>query len=279
MNFRPFLTRAFGLLSAGLLLGCQRDDVAGFDGEPTKAKVALINFANPALNAPNYGLVVKVDNKRQFDSPLNYGQTTGYFAVGAGSRTLSLDTSRANIQAATPEGKVYSATTTLNPDKYYSLITSGRVENPDITLTEDDVTRPAEGKVKIRFINVSPDSPAPVTLFYRLDTEPASAARPLFQGTIGYKQIQPFIEVAKGLYILDVRDARGTVIPTNSGAGSADPTVDPTINSGALNSTIQINFKEYKVYTLMLRGYSTPAASAANGNRPVALSTVINRYW
>jgi hypothetical protein len=76
-----------------------------------------------------------------------------YISAYTGKRTATF----------TPAGTktVYKADTlTLNENRYYSLFLANTAGHEEFVLLKDTITRPADGKASIRFINLSPDAPA-----------------------------------------------------------------------------------------------------------------------
>lgn len=256
------------------LTGCERAEPTRLGAEANKAKVALINFTGSTVAGKEFGLVAKIDGKRWFASPVITGATTGYFTVDPGNREIALDSSIVRVAAPTPEGRVFSQQNPVEADGFYSLFATGPVGRPDVVWSRDELSRPAAGKARVRLVHLSPDAPA-----VGIATGPVSAtALTSLVNPVAYKTVTPFAEVDAGSYTLEVRDAAGKTVPTFSNTVT-DAIADPVMASGTTaRNAIRINFKEGKVYTLMVRGYLNPTAAGQPG-KTLAVSTVINVYW
>lgn len=85
-----------------------------------------------------------------------------------------------------------STSATLSADNYYSVFSTGTIQNKDLLFTTDDRTAPAANRVKLRFINASSQSfPATVTIQY------AGSTTTLATG-VTYQNITSFTEVDAG---------------------------------------------------------------------------------
>lgn len=79
----------------------------------------------------------------------------------------------------------------FRPGRFYSLYVVG-YDDMEVLSTEDDLAVPAEGKVKIRFIHLSPGAPA-------LDFEVRKAAGdPLIINDVAFKEVSGFVAVDGG---------------------------------------------------------------------------------
>ena len=97
-------------------------------------------------------LDVYVDNTRAlFD--LAYAKKVDYLNLFPGSRKLSI-TKKGN------QTVLLSEQLTLKDYLGYTLFITDKLETAKFLFLEDDLTKPATGKAKVRFVNVSPDAPA-----------------------------------------------------------------------------------------------------------------------
>ena len=94
-----------------------------------------------------------VENKKANSIDFAYTNKIDYLNLISGSRKLSIN----KKGIATP---VLSETMTLNPSIGYSLFIIDKFETVKFLMLTDDLVKPAAGKAKVRFVNVSPDAPA-----------------------------------------------------------------------------------------------------------------------
>src|SRR5690606_33605081 len=78
-----------------------------------------------------------------------YGNRIKYFSDYPGNHRARFYTERTNTDA------LYETQVNLAPGKLYSLFLSGTADSLSSLLIEDDLTAPAKGKAKIRFVNLS----------------------------------------------------------------------------------------------------------------------------
>lgn len=86
---------------------------------------------------------------------------------------------------------LYSTDINLAQGKYYSLFLTGLEADLTNLLIEDDLSRPEEGKAKLRFVNVSPDAGA---LDFSIVTDS------LFASNKNFKEYTAFYNIAPGTY-------------------------------------------------------------------------------
>lgn len=82
--------------------------------------------------------------------------------------------------------------------KYFSLFITRTADTTILVATDDDVTKPKNGKGKIRFVNLNYDAPG---ISAAIENGPVVATNVVF------KAASPFVEVNPGIYNLDFRDA------------------------------------------------------------------------
>lgn len=285
----------YAFLFATILSSCKEKERVGILDAPDKAKVAVMQLASPVrlgsatLTQFILGYFYKIDGKLQFSQPLISNKTTGYVLVDPGSRTLSFDSVQtvANISKDLPSATVKTVNLTAVANNYYSVYLSGKVQAPEVLITTDDLTRPAAGKAKIRFVHLSPDAPA-----VDLAGAPSSATgtRPVLVGNRSYNTSSDFISVDAGLggqfYAFELRAAgQPTVIATQSRTNEIVPQIGQVSTSTVNSFTLLI--EPGKIYTLIARGYANPVTAGAPVSPsplsqpvyPLSVTGVINSYF
>jgi hypothetical protein len=212
------------------LASCQKDD---HRVTTPPAKLAIVHAA-PGTTA--YDL--KMNSNRLNTVPLNYSNFISYGVVSSGKSDFSITPKGSNVVEA-------RASLGLKPYSAYSLYITGVPGNTDLLLTEDDLSYPAPGKAKLRFINLSPDA-GPVNLQLLADTTR------LFSN-VAYKSTTAFIQVAP---------ATGTGF----------------ILTDSLNRTTLVISSKYKIqpgriYTVIAKGLRT----AKDTTTRLALGMINNR--
>ena len=222
----------FGALAfAGLALilsGCLNDD----DNEPT-VPVALVSLYQGSPDAP--ALDIEVDNRQLNLYEFNYADFTGYLRFYTGDRNLRFGPFGAsNI--------VIDTTVTFEKNKVYSVFVADEYNNAGIVVLNDNSDLPASGKIKVRVINLSPDSP---------DIDLAIAGE---TGTVAndltFKEASGFTEIDADEYDFQIR-------------ASSDDEV--------LLTMPDINLQPRYFYTIIIRGYQTPPL----GNTSVLSAQVV----
>jgi len=128
-----------------LLGSCMKDD----EVRPQQPVAGLsIIQASPTTEL----LDVYVDNTRAL-TDLAYAKKIDYLNLFPGSRKLSI-TKKGNQTA------LFAEQLTLKDYVGYSLFVIDKLETVKFLFLEDDLAKPATGKAKVRFVNLSPDAPA-----------------------------------------------------------------------------------------------------------------------
>ncbi len=266
-------------LLVGLFSACKEDTRVGILDAPDQAKVAIIHVASDRRpgSSQQLGYFYLLDNQRVLSQPLVSNRTTGYTLVSPGTHTLRFDSVAAivNITNKLPATPVKSVTLNADANKYYSVYLSGRVQAPEVLVTTDDISRPAEGKAKIRFVNVSPDL-AGVDLAGALSR--VTSARPVLFSNSNYNTSSDFISVDAGNYAFELRGTgTSTVIGTQSRTGEVIPQIGQVSTANVNSFTLLI--ESGKVYTLIARGYRVPASVVGQTVFPLSITGVINSYF
>jgi Domain of unknown function (DUF4397) len=167
--------KALGILSlsALLIVSCKKDN----NDAPPSIPPASLAIAHVSPGSPELELKI---NGTKVPKMLNYGTFVSYDLLRSGKQEFSI-----NKKGGTD---VLAKTMfNLSPNKAYSVYIADTLSKPMLFLTEDDLTIPATGKAKIRFINLSPDAGD-------LDVSVTGQAKALFSKT-SYKSSTEFIQV------------------------------------------------------------------------------------
>lgn len=130
------------LLSLGLVSCSKLDN----DYQPIEVSGLNIIQASPTLEL----LDVYVDNTRANNSDFEFGNKIGYLSAYAGSRAV-------NVTKKGSATSLKSLQFTLKPQAGYSLFLVNTLANIEFLMLEDNLEKPAAGKAKVRFVNLSPD--------------------------------------------------------------------------------------------------------------------------
>lgn len=118
------------------------------DSEPDPI-VSYVNIYQASPNAPE--LKINLDDKTIVPS-FNYTNHTGYLRFIPGKRKLAFGPAGAsNIVADT--------SMTFEGDKAYSVYFVDVYDDADLLVLNVNIEKPADGKARIRFLNLSPDAP------------------------------------------------------------------------------------------------------------------------
>jgi hypothetical protein len=131
-------------LSLGLL-SCSKNT----DYEPVDISGLSIIHASPTTQKLN----VYVDNNLATFNEFSFGSKVDYLNAYSGSRKFDVAKAGTNTSLKTEQ-------LTLEPQVGYSLFVVDKLENIQFLLLKDDLTKPATGKARIRFVNLSPDGGA-----------------------------------------------------------------------------------------------------------------------
>lgn len=131
-------------LSLGLL-SCSKNT----DYEPVDISGLSIIHASPTTEKLN----VYVDNGLATFNEFSFGSKVDYLNAYSGNRKFDITKAGTNTSLKTEQ-------LTLEPQIGYSLFVVDKLENIKFLLIKDDLTKPATGKARIRFVNLSPDAGA-----------------------------------------------------------------------------------------------------------------------
>ncbi len=247
--------KMFCLLWMALFFGaCRKDDKLPPD--PVLGRILLYN-ASPAFFEKNgkFVLADKMGSSDTVIAPYNaMGTSEGGSAVGAIQaayyymqtpgiyRTYFLD----SLNKAVDTKEV-----TLNFEKRQSVYLTDSLGYLSLIQTNDDTER-AEGKVKVRLLNLSADA-GPIVLY--LDSTLVAGIQPR-----SFREVSDFVEV-----------------PTTVKSGIRILTAD---DKGTLLSRKSFALEGGRCYTLILHGYVTPPPNddqRIRQNQTISLSAIINQ--
>lgn len=133
----------FSMLSLGLV-SCSKMDS---NYEPIQVSGLNIIQAVPTTEL----LDVYVDNTRANGTEFEFGSKIGYLSAFSGNRAF-------NVTKRGTSTSLKSLQHTLKPQAGYSLFVANTLANIEFLMLEDNLEKPAAGKAKIRFVNLSPDA-------------------------------------------------------------------------------------------------------------------------
>ena len=239
MNFSKFLALAFAASSL-FLTSCAKDTAVVTPVVKEYAKVMLFHGATDAaaINLQIGGVTKNTDS-------LKYGVATAYNQVELTGKRIPISATYAKSGT-----KIGLDSALMNKDVGYSYFVyqeNDAAKTVAMIKAVDDLTLPAAGKGRIRFVHLIPD--AQVDIDVQL-VAPGGVATTVSNFTkVKFKDILNFIDVAPGTYDIKVKLTGTTQL---------------------LLSAANIVIADGKLYTYIARGYAN--AIAPRG----AVITVIN---
>lgn len=171
-----FMSMGLALLaSATLLSSCLKNDSEDYQGP-----VAGVSFMHAAAIQPSVTLLV--DGRAIFNSAIQYGASSQYLTAGAGNHLVQTYIGGTNQ-------KLSEATISLAEGKYHTVFFAHKLENDSLTtvMTTDNITAPAAGKAKVRFVQLSPDATQEYDLHLQGGAKLADSR--------AYKESSDFVEI------------------------------------------------------------------------------------
>jgi hypothetical protein len=178
-----------------LLTSCSKDD----DADQPMPDVIAFSVIHASPDAGDVDFFF--DNMQVNSNGYGFLKRLGYFGSYAGYKKLE-------VKAPGIGRLLLGENVAMKGNTTYSIYIAGKKEKLEYVITEDDLTLPAAGKAKIRFVNLSPDADA-----IDLGT-PGNP--PLFSGN-NYKASTIFQEISAGTVNLELRNATGFVTATSTG--------------------------------------------------------------
>ncbi|EDM34489.1 hypothetical protein PBAL39_10845 [Pedobacter sp. BAL39] len=192
--------------------------------------VSVIN-TSPTLGTVN----IYVDGTVLNSGAVPFGGALAYSQVTAGDHTFKFTT-------ASGTESLLTKAVSLSADKIYSFYLTGKEEQMDGLLVEDDLSVSSTDKAFVRFINLSPDAPA-------LDLSTADGVM-LFSAK-AYRESTAFNAINPATYTLVIKDA------------------STAVQYAAINA---IAFTAGKYYTIISRGMLVPGSI----DQPFSSQIIIN---
>jgi len=196
------------------LSSCLKDS-----GPDTGSIVSAITIIHASPNSPAFDFVL--DNQRILDPngpEFVYGKRIPYFRAFSGSRLARIYEKNNFISP------LHEVELKLMSGIYYSLFIGGTKESLTSLLIEDDLTKPVEGKAKLRFVNLSPDAPA---LDFSINQNTILASNKKFN------EYTSFQEIEAGSYNATIKSHSGT----------------------SINIPIDLELEDGKIYTIWTKGF------------------------
>ena len=192
-----------GLLTVLIFSSCEKNKFSLKETNFIDGKAQLkVNFVSSYRNNPAVQLKiddVRVSNNYTYFTPFPGGDlNTGggnyadYLSVDPGSHTVQI--SIPNAGTNNDSLVLATATVDLTTDKTYSLYFADTAANTIAKLLEDDLSSPDSGYIKFRFINLMPDLPAGLDLYY--GTGFTSTTSTKVAGPILYQGVSDYFTVA-----------------------------------------------------------------------------------
>ncbi len=221
LNFDVFRKSA-GMLSSMVFVLCMTSCLED-DSDPVPVAYVSIFHASP--DAPDLDVVL--DDRQLFNEPLEYTDYSRYLQFYTGNRDLEFTPYDAsNVLADTSYN--------FQAGKVYSVFVTNQVANLSTLIVEDEIDSLDEDKAWVRFIHLSPDTPA-------LDFTIGEEDTPLFANRL-FRQATDFTEVTPDTYDLSVK-----------AAGDDD----------ALVTESDEEFEAGGIYTVLIQGFTdTPTGNS-----------------
>lgn len=199
LTLKQTLRFAFtGLLAISLFSSCKKNDP--YDFEDTIA--ADINFINASPDAPAAQLYV--EDVLRTPSSVAYGQASGYNKTFLGDQDVV-------IKSTSGEATLSSSHVQFDAYGSYTFFLVGQNSSLGLITVTDDLTAPAAGKAKIRFVNASPNA--------------ASASLSIGGNIIAtnqsFRAVSPSVEIAAGTYAVVLTNVASGITTTNTTAGAS----------------------------------------------------------
>lgn len=222
-KFSAFWTKGVGIVAIALL-PFLTSCLDDDDKNLETVPVAYVSFyhGSPKISS----LQIEVDHRPYNTNTFDYSTYFDYGRFYTGDRNFSFKIGNA-------ANSLLDTLVKFEADKAYSFFISEEEDGFLPLLVEDDLDSPAAGKALIRLVHLSPDAPE-VTLQIGEDEQK------LFENQ-GYREVSDFVEVEAGRLNLNLVAAAGS-----------EPLVSAT----------NVNVREGRIYTLVVRGYKDNSNTA-----------------
>jgi len=167
------------LAGASLVSSCSKgsDDI----------NYAALTFIHASPGLPPIDIYVD-GSRTNGNRIIAYTDTIPYKFISTGSHLIAVNK---NISSIIYISKNFD----FDPESYYSMFITGKHDSVTYVMTRDNMTAPADGKAKLRFLNLSPDAPP---LDFRI-----SSSSGLFAG-LAFKSYSEFTQVEPGEYTMGI---------------------------------------------------------------------------
>lgn len=191
---------------------------------PPAPEAARVMFFNGCLSSGSLAVRLN-DTLVPGAGSVTFPGRTGYFDVGPGAaQKVSFVLENSNVS-------LVNKNMDLNKDQSYTVFAGGVITNPVIAAGQDDLSDPGSGQARVRFVNLSPD-----------DLNETAFVGSLHVGSdVKTGQMTPYILIPAGT---------ANVI-------AQDPSNIP------MSRTLEHNFVEGRVYSIVLTGTGTGTQEAA----------------
>jgi len=210
------------LVPTMFLAGCDDDD----DDLDLLDDTAQVMVVHASPDAPAVDLYI--DDEKRNTTALNYPANTGYLEVEDGNRNVKVTAAGAGLSSP-----VINADVDLQEDENYTIFVANTLSNIEAVRVQDDLTEPAAGQARVRFVHLSPDAP---------NVDVVVPGGPTLFTDVQFKEDTPFIPVNAGTYTLEVQPV---------GTDDAAVTQNVTLQAG-------------RIYTIFARGFLTPPTGNNN---------------
>lgn len=214
------------MASTTLFTACKKDEVKTY---------AKVNLIHTSPNAPSFNIAANSVNLTT--SPLLYGYNTGYIDVVSGAEKFAF-TNTVGVSST------MSVSADLQANANYSLFAIDSYNKLNALFLSDDLSSPSNGKAKIRFVQLSPDTKV-------IDIKNTINGVNMF-GAMNFKDASGFISVDPGVYDLAVR-------------------CDRTIDTVTYNVPTVV-LSSGKIYTVYTKGFMS-----ATGKQALNSAVILNK--
>lgn len=212
---------AVAALMATSFAACKKDETP--TPPPPAAPKAKVVFVHTCISANN--LKVNINGTALASvTDLAFLATSGYKELDP------VTGANVEFRFAGSNGFLTGGTQTFEANKFYTVIATGIVTSPAFVGLTDDLTAPASGKAKVRFVNLSVDSLS----------EDVYVGSTLLTTGLNYPNASSFYEVTAGTQTAIMQD------PANVPAGR----------------NLSMDFVAGKIYTIMLTGIEVGSGDA-----------------
>ncbi|KEO71976.1 hypothetical protein EL17_20905 [Anditalea andensis] len=197
-------------------------------GDPVELPpVAHVSLYHASPNAP--ALDLYVEHTRINQQIVNYANSISYTRFRVGERHF-------RITPYNGFNTLHESSHTLEADKIYSIFITNSVSNMSTLMVEDKWSTPSSGNVGLRSLHLSPDLGAVRIKISREGKE--------YIQNGSFEQINDFEELEAGQYTIEVIS---------------------DLTGQTLLSAENMELRNGRIYTLLIRGFQTPTEGSSNG--------------